>query len=71
MMKKNKNPNDNINNDKNNISKIIDYLSFNDDTLLINSLMLNQNDTVYHKKSKMIIQWIKKTKIQKKKEKIH
>ena len=48
----NKNPNDNINNDKNNISKIIDDLSFNDDTLLINSLMLNQNDTVYHKKIK-------------------
>ena len=48
----NKNPNGNINNDKNNISKIIDDLSFNDDTLLINSLMLNQNDTVYHKKIK-------------------
>ena len=39
-------------NDKNNISKIIEDLSFNDDTLLINSLLLNQNDTVYHKKIK-------------------
>ena len=48
----NKNVNDNINSDKNNISKIIDDLSFNDDTLLINSFMLNQNDTVYHKKIK-------------------
>ena len=55
----NKNLSDNINdkskidpNDKNNISKIIEDLSFNDDTLLINSLLLNQNDTVYHKKVK-------------------
>ena len=55
----NKNLIDNINNqikndsiDKNNISKIIEDLSFNDDTLLINSLLLNQNDTVYHKKIK-------------------
>ena len=55
----NKNINDNTNNqikndltDKNNISKIIEDLSFNDDTLLINSLLLNQNDTVYHKKIK-------------------
>ena len=47
-----KGTNDNINSDKNNISKIIDDLSFNDDTLLINSFMLNQNDTVYHKKIK-------------------
>ena len=39
-------------NEKNNISKIIDDLSFNDDTLLINSLLLNQNDTIYHKKIK-------------------
>ena len=39
-------------NDKNNISKIIDDLSFNDDTLLINSLTINQNDTIYHKKIK-------------------
>ena len=40
-------------NDKNNISKIIEDLSFNDDTLLINSLMMNnQNDTIYHKKIK-------------------
>ena len=38
--------------EKNNISKIIDDLSFNDDTLLINSLQLNQNDTIYHKKIK-------------------
>ena len=43
---------DNINKEKNNISKYIEDLSFNDDTLLINSLMLNQNDTVYHKKLK-------------------
>ena len=55
----NKNKKDNTNNqinndltDKNNISKIIEDLSFNDDTLLINSLLLNQNDTVYHKKIK-------------------
>ena len=38
--------------DKNNISKIIDDLSFNDDTLLINPLTINQNDTIYHKKIK-------------------
>ncbi len=40
----------NNNNEKNNISKIIDELSFNDDTLLINPLAVN--DTVYHKKIK-------------------
>ena len=39
-------------NDKSNISKIIDNLSFNDDTLLINPLTVNQNDTIYHKKIK-------------------
>ena len=39
-------------NEKNNISKIIDDLSFNDDTLLINPLSINQNDTIYHKKIK-------------------
>ena len=53
--KNEKNENDNnINggNDKNNISKIIDNLSFNDDTLLINPLTINQNDTIYHKKIK-------------------
>ena len=55
---KNKNENNendnNINggNDKNNISKIIDNLSFNDDTLLINPVTVNQNDTIYHKKIK-------------------
>ena len=38
--------------EKNNISKIIDDLSFNDDTLLINPLSINQNDTIYHKKIK-------------------
>ena len=48
---------DNINNinggnEKNNISKIIDDLSFNDDTLLINPLVINPNDTIYHKKIK-------------------
>ena len=46
--------NDNVNgnNEKNNISKIIDDLSFNDDTLLISPLPVNQNDTIYHKKIK-------------------
>ena len=38
--------------EKNNISKIIDDLSFNDDTLLINPSVSNQNETIYHKKIK-------------------
>ena len=52
--KDNNNNENNINggNDKNNISKIIDDLSFNDDTLLVNSLVINPNDTIYHKKIK-------------------
>ena len=40
------------NNEKNNISKMIDELTFNDDTLLLNPLSSNLNDTVYHKKVK-------------------
>ena len=48
----NNNESSNENNNYNNISKIIADLSFNDDTLLINSLILNQNDTIYHKKVK-------------------
>ena len=47
-----KNNKANGNNEKNNISKIIDELSFNDDTLLINPVPINQNDTIYHKKIK-------------------
>ena len=38
--------------EKNNISKLIDDLSFNDDTLLINPSAPNQNETIYHKKIK-------------------
>ena len=37
---------------KNNISKIIEEISFNDDTLLINLPTSNPNDTIYHKKVK-------------------
>ena len=61
------NKKENINeiNEKNNISKIIDDLSFNDDTLLINPLALN--DTVYHKKIKT--DYPKEFKSSKKKEK--
>ena len=41
------------NNEKNNISKMIDEITFNDDTLLLNPLSSNLNDTtVYHKKVK-------------------
>ena len=41
------------NNEKNNISKMIDEITFNDDTLLLNPLSPNLNDTtVYHKKVK-------------------
>ena len=54
----NNNNNDNITNDnenkvdKNNMSKIIEEVTFNDDTLLINPLTTNQNDNIYHKKIK-------------------
>ena len=41
------------NNEKINISKMIDEITFNDDTLLLNPLSSNLNDTtVYHKKVK-------------------
>ena len=48
----NNNDNKENKNDKNNISKIIDEVTFNDDTLLINPLTTNQNENIYHKKIK-------------------